>query len=312
MADPLVSIVMAAADAASTLPRSLAAVHAQEYGGPIEVIVAAADIESAAAAEAHDATVIDNPGGTTPGGLNRAVGASSGEFVVRVDAHSTIPPNYVSRVVGLLERDRADVVGGMQIPAGTSFVERAIAAAMSSRLGAGDARYRVGGHEGPVDTVYLGAFKRAVFNRVDGYNERFLRNQDYEFCFRIRREGGTVWLDPSLRVAYQPRGTLWGLASQYWQYGTWKRFFARTYPGTLRARQAAPPLLVIALLIGLLGSLAWPWLLLLPAGYLAAMLAAGLAAIPRIGSPALVTPLALAIMHLAWGTGFLIGQSNDK
>lgn len=309
---PSVSVVMAAASAARTIPRALEAIAAQDYDGEVEVVVAAADRLTADAAAKDGVIVVDNTSGNTPAGLNLAARASSGQVLVRVDAHSVIPPNYISRLVATLETSGAESVGGRQVPVGLGFMQRAIAAAMSSRFGAGDARYRIGGEPGPTDTVYLGAFPRSVFDRVGGYDERFVRNQDYDLNQRIRDAGGTVWLDPSIEVVYRPRSSLSALASQYFQYGQWKRFFARSHSWSLRPRQLAPPLLVLALLISLVGAIWWSWLLWVPDVYLLVLVAVGLGHLPRLGTPALAVPVALAVMHITWGLGFLIGQRSDR
>jgi succinoglycan biosynthesis protein ExoA len=309
---PSVSVIIAAAAAENSLPDALRAVAHQDYPGDIEVVVAAGDEATAKAAEDQDVSVVENPSGRTAAGLNLAAGASSGEILARVDAHTMIPPDYISQIVATLIETQADNVGGRQEPVGTSFVERAISAAMSSRFGAGDARYRVGGDPGPADTVYLGAFRRSVFDRMGGYDERFLRNQDYELNHRIRLAGGLVWFDPAVAVAYRPRSSLRNLAKQYFGYGTWKRFFARSHDWSLRPRQWAAPLLVIALAASLIGSIWWTWLLLVPILYLLELIAVGLAWLPRVGAPALLMPVALGVMHISWGVGFLLGQTRAR
>jgi succinoglycan biosynthesis protein ExoA len=309
---PSVSVIIAAAAAEKGLPRALRAIADQDYPGHIEVVVAAADKPTAFAARGRDVTVVENPLGHTPTGLNLAAGASTGEILARVDAHSLVPRDYIRRVVDTLVKTNADNVGGRQVPVGTTFTERAIAAAMSSRFGAGDARYRIGGDPGPTDTVYLGAFRRTTFDRVGGYDERFLRNQDYELNHRIRLAGGTVWFDPDIAVAYRPRSSLGALARQYLGYGRWKRFFARSHDWTLRPRQWAPPLLVLGLSSALIGSIWWTWLILIPVLYVLELIAIGLASLPRIGSAALLMPVALGVMHISWGVGFLLGQTRER
>jgi succinoglycan biosynthesis protein ExoA len=309
---PTVSVIISAAAAEQSLPETLTAIDTQDYPGHVEVVVAAADPSTAASAESRGVVVIDNPSGHTPVGLNLAAKASSGEILVRVDAHSVVPPNYIRLIVDALTRTDADNVGGRQVPVGSSVMGEAIAAAMSSRFGAGDARYRMGGEPGPVDTVYLGAFRRTTFDRLGGFDERFLRNQDYELNHRIRESGGTVWLEPDIEVVYRPRDSLRALASQYFQYGRWKRFFARSHDWSLRPRQWAPPLLVLTLVASLIGAIWWTWLLFVPVFYLLELVGIGLAALPRIGAPALVIPVALAVMHLSWGVGFLLGVRQIK
>lgn len=305
---PSLDVIVPAAKAAGTIADAISAVRAQDYPNLGELVVAAADDETASVAASLGATVVENPGGSTPTGLNRALAMTTAEFVARVDAHSVIPAGYLERAASVLVETGADNVGGMQVPVGRTWWERAIAAAMASPAGAGDARHRVGGAAGPAETVYLGVFRRSTLERLGGFDERFARNQDYELNHRINESGGTVWFDPGLEVEYRPRGSLGAVASQYFQYGRWKRSFARLHPGSLRWRQLAPPLLVMALLASLIVAYWWPPSLWLFAAYLGALVVVGLVRLPAIGSPAIGMPLALATMHLSWGFGFLLGR----
>ena len=310
---PDVSVIIPARNAGATLPAALDSVLSQEYPGPVEVIVADGS-DAGAMAEAvrrryPAVRVVPNPDRTTPAGLNRALAEASGRYVVRCDAHSALPPGYLRRAVGTLERTGAANVGGRQQPAGASFFERAAALAMTMRLGAGDARYRVGGVEGPADTVFLGAFRREALEAIGGFDPELIRNQDYELNWRLRRRGETVWFDPALVVRYRPRGSLAALARQYFGYGCWKRVVIRRHPASLRLRHAAAPLLVLGLLAsaGLaLAGAPWPAAAALPLVYLCALLAGTAATAARRRDPAAaLLPAVLAVMHLSWGIGFL-------
>jgi succinoglycan biosynthesis protein ExoA len=303
---PSVSVIIPARDAAASLPRTLASISAQTYPNIKEVIVASADDETSAAA--RSVTIVRNPEGSTPLGLNAALAASSGEVIVRCDAHSVLPPEYIEHAVATLLRTGADNVGGMQVPIGRTDWEKAIATAMSSPFGAGNARYRIGGDEGPVETVYLGVFRRNVLERVGGFDENFTRTQDYELNHRIISSGGTVWFDPLLRVEYRPRGSLRALARQYYDYGRAKRSFNRKHPGSLRWRQLAAPILTVTVAAGLIGAIWWRALLVIPATYLIGLLVAGIAS----GRPSMRVSLALATMHLSWGIGFLLDRKDDS
>lgn len=304
---PSVSVIIPARNSASTLGQALASIRDQTYSNITEIIVAAADEDSAQVARDFGALVIDNPDGRTPVALNRALAKSTGDVVLRCDAQSVLPPDYASRAVEALYRTKAANVGGMQVPVGHSFWEQATVWAMGSPLGAGDARYRVGGEEGPVETVYLGVFRRSALEKVDGFDEAFARTQDYELNHRIRQSGGLVWFVPELKVEYRPRGSLSALARQYFAYGRAKRQFNRKHPMSLQWRQLGPPVLVVALIAAGLLSTMWKYALVIPLTYVGTLLVAGVAAIRSIGLPGLGTPLALATMHLAWGLGFLIG-----
>lgn len=303
---PTVSVVVPARNAAVALPRALASIVGQDYPSVIEVIVAAADDDSAAAAEG--ATVVRNPVGSTPAALNAAVAASRGEVVVRCDSQSVLPAGYISRAVDTLLRTGAANVGGMQVPVGETGWERSIAEAMRSPFGAGDARYRVGGDEGPADTVYLGVFRRSALDEVGGFDESFVRNQDYELNHRLIASGGVVWFDPELKVEYRPRGSLRELARQYYDYGRAKRHFARTHRRGLRWRQLAPPALVVMLIAALIVSIWLPAVLLVPLFYVVALVAVGISS----ESSAIRVASALGTMHLSWGLGFLFGRRVDR
>jgi glycosyltransferase involved in cell wall biosynthesis len=302
---PTVSVIIPAADAADSLPRAIDSIRAQDYPNIIETVVAAADEPTSAAAV--NSIVIQNLTGSTPVGLNLAINASSGDILVRCDAHSVLPSGYVSRAVETLQRTGAQNVGGMQVPVGNTFWEKAIAAAMRSAIGSGDATYRLGGPEGAVETVYLGVFPRSTLLDMGGFDETFIRTQDYELNHRVIESGGVVWFDPELRVEYRPRGSLTALAKQYREYGKAKRAFVRRHSGELRWRQALPPILVVALATSLLASTFWPWFIVLPASYLISV-SLGAAVTPsRERASWLAVTAALVTMHISWGLGFLTG-----
>jgi hypothetical protein len=205
------------------------------------------------------------------------------------------------------------VVGGVWDirPGGEGWIAAGIAEAASHPLGVGDAWYRLNPAEGPVDTVPFGAFRRSLFEEMGGYDESLLTNEDYEFNTRVRQGGGVVWLEPAVRSTYIARAKLSELARQYGRYGYWKLKMLQRHPGSLRWRQALPPLFVASLIgLGLLSIFWLParFLLLVETlVYLLVLIAAGLqAAIRRRVPPLLLSlPLAITTMHLSWGSGFL-------
>ena len=312
---PSVSVVIPARNAERTIRKTLRAALSQDYQGDLEVIVAVAvgsgndTTAEIVRREFPQVRVIPNPRRIIPSGLNRAIEAARYDVIVRCDAHAAFPPGYVRSVVLDLERTGAACVGGMQVPVGSGFFSKAVALSISSPLGSGNSYYKVGGQTGPVDTVYLGAYSRSALDAVGRYDESLPVNEDYELNWRIRQSGGTVWLDPELKVEYQPRATLRELAGQYWRYGLWKARMLRRNPMSVRARQIAPPFTLLALLASLAGGLATgsPWAgLPFPAVYLGGLLAGGLlAGVQRRDPAAVLLPLTLATMHLSWGAGFL-------
>ena len=318
---PRVTVVIPARNCAHVLQGCLDAISAQTYAGPLDVVIAAApstDGAESAAATAQcswPTRVVDNPAGTTSAGLNAAITASEGAVIVRVDAQSRLPADYVERAVATLARTGAANVGGMQRPVGNDGLSRVIAAAMSSGFGGGPAHFRHGRLEGPVDTVYLGVFDAEALAAVGGFDESLERNQDYELNWRLREQGRFVWLDPGLVVDYLPRSSWSGLARQYYDYGAWKRTVIGRHPRSMRPRQLAAPALVCGLALSAVelirGRLRGG---LVPAAYLGACGVA--AARLRRSLPGRAdrcrAAAAFVVMHLSWGMGFLAGRRGGR
>ncbi|MGN6754009.1 MAG: glycosyltransferase family 2 protein [Intrasporangium sp.] len=310
---PAVSVILPILNEERHLADAVQMVLGQDYPGPLEVVLALGPSqdrtdEVAARLAASDARVktVPNPSGRTPDALNAAIGASSGAIVVRVDGHAEIPLDYVSTAVGELMRVGADNVGGIMDARGTNAFERAVAAAMRSRIGVGNSAFHVGGEAGEAETVYLGAFRREALERVGGYDPHFARAQDWEMNHRIRETGGKVWFTPALRVTYRPRSTFRALASQYFHYGRWRRIVARHHEGTINLRYLAPPAMVLGTVAAAAVGVRWRAAWVVPATYAAAVTLGGVA-ITRGESARTraLAPMVLATMHWAWGAGFL-------
>jgi len=316
---PRLSVVMTVRDEQRHLRACVQRVLDQDYPGELEMVVAVGPSRDATAQIARDLEqrhpqlrLVDNPSGRTPAGLNAALAAAGGEVVARVDGHAMLPPGYLRRAVELLTETGAANVGGVMAAEGTTPFERAVATAMTSPFGVGAGRFHYGGEPGPADTVYLGVFRREALERAAGYDESFLRAQDWELNHRIRGAGGTVWFTPELRVTYRPRPTLSALARQYRDYGRWRRVVMRRHPDSVRLHYLAPPAAVVAVAAGSALALAGRRIgLLAPVGYAASVLAA--AGVAGRGLPVEVRlhlPLVFATMHGAWGYGFLTSPSD--
>ena len=267
-------------------------------------------------------TVIDNRKKTIPSGLNQAIQAANGEYIIRLDAHSNPHPDYITRSIKALEGGLGDNVGGViSIQAASQgWISQSIAIAAGHPLGVGDARYRIGSEPGEVETVAFGAFRSELIDKIGLFDETLLANEDYEFNVRIRKAGGKIWLDPAIQANYIARSTLRELSVQYWRYGYWKLRMLTRYPETFRWRQISGLFVLSWLVLGTLSIwfLAARWLLAAEAViYGGALILAGM----RAGTDkkslllGLGVPLAIATMHFSWGSGFLwslIVYSFDK
>ena len=257
--------------------------------------------------------LVDNPKRIIPAALNRAINASHGEFIVRLDAHSMPSQDYVARSVRQLQDGKAENIGGVWKikPGNDTWIAKSISLAASHPLGVGNALYRYTTKAQFVDTVPFGAFRRELFDQVGFFDESLLTNEDYEFNTRIRNNGGRIWLDPMIQSTYFSRANLRDLGRQYLRYGYWKLRMLRRYPGTLRWRQALPPLFVLSTLVLLLLSIAFKDSLILLGtelffyGLILVAMSWPIAHREKDFRLLAGIPLAIITMHYCWGAGFL-------
>ncbi len=309
---PSVSVIIPARNAEATIAETLDSVLIQEYAGAVEVIVADGSDTPATAEivrrQYPSVRLIPNPSQLTVSGLVAALQIATGRVIVRCDAHTWFPRGYIRRAIETQVRTGAANVGGRQQPVGTTFFERSVAIGMTTPLGAGDAHYRLGGFAGPVDTVFLGTFRREVMDAVGGYDPTLYGNEDYELNYRLRERGETVWFDPNLVVTYHPRSTLRALAKQYFNYGRMKAQVWRRHPYSLQPRHFAAPLIVLGLVLSAgLAVAGSAWAAVMPLAYLLILGVGALAVgLRRRTFATLLLPLVLATMHLTWGLGFFL------
>jgi len=320
---PSVSVIIPCYNEEATIQPLLEALYAQTYPREaLEVIISdgmstdrTREVISSFQTDHPDLCirVVDNPARNIPSALNRALESAIGKMVVRLDGHCLPRNDYIERCVDDLQQGAGDLVGGVwEIqPGGQNWVARSIARVAAHPLGVGDARYRYANQAGPVDTVPFGAYYLSLIDRIGKYDVNLLTNEDYEFATRVRQAGGRVWMDPSIRSVYFARKDLGALARQYWRYGYWKWRMLRRYPGSLRWRQALPPLFLISLIGLALLSIVWPvarvLLLVELIAYWIVLVLAGVQSARRFVDITLIAgiPLGIATMHFCWGAGFL-------
>jgi succinoglycan biosynthesis protein ExoA len=293
----------------------------QDYPGPIQLVVAVApskdrtaQIAAGLAASEPRLTVIENPTGKIPSGLNLALAAARYDIVARMDGHALMRPGYLRTGIAELIKTGAADVGGVMAAEGISPFQQAVAWSMTSKVGVGSATWHTGGEPARADSAYLGIYQRHSIQNAGGWDETMLRAEDWELNYRIRSQGGLVWCTPELQVTYRPRRTIKALASQYWHYGRWRRVVMREHPETASFRYLAPPgaaaAVTVGTLIGIAGLATAPWLTLgfaVPVSYLAGVIAVS-AVLAKDVKPGVRVriPGAIAVMHMSWGAGFLL------
>jgi len=313
---PFVTIAMPCLNEEAYIEACLRSVAAQDYPRDrIEILVGdggstdrTREILARLAAEDPRIRVIDNPDRIQAAAMNQIIRQARGEVIVRMDVHCEYAGDYVRKCVEVLERTGADNVGGAQRARAKTWFQRALCAALESPLGVGGAKYRSADNEGYVDTVFLGAFRRRVFETAGMYDPRAITNEDAELNQRVIAAGGKVFLSRDIVVHYYPRDSFRSLARQYYKYGQGRARTLLKHRTFLSLRPAIPFFMVVSGSALLVTS---PWHRLFPvaAGIYAA--ATGVEAV-RVGSrqglPAIPIVWGIfPVLHVSHGVGFASG-----
>ena len=261
--------------------------------------------------------LIDNLEQIVSTGFNRALSLAKGDIIIRVDGHSEIDKQFLQNCLLSLKETRADCVGGPARHISKGIVGQTIVLAQSSLFGVGGVSFRKNIELGQyVDTLAFGAYKREVFEKIGGYDEELVRNQDDEFNFRLIQNGGKIWLDPSIKSSYTPRSSFLGLFKQYFQYGFYKVHVMQKRKGFASWRHLVPGLFVSSLLLSFIlyivnGNPFSLKLILIP--YVISSLGFTLGSFfksPKDVVSILLLPLTFFILHISYGLGFLTGLVN--
>jgi glycosyltransferase involved in cell wall biosynthesis len=259
--------------------------------------------------------LVDNTALTAPAALNAGIAVATGEVIVRMDAHSVYPSDYIARLVHWLEQSGADNVGGVCLttPINDTALAKAVAAALSHPFGVGNSYFRIGSREPRwVDTVPFGCYRRSVFDRLGLFDAELVRNQDDEFNARLRRAGGRILLVPDITCRYMARGSLGKLFTMQLQYGYYKPLAAAKVGKPYTARQLVPPVFVAALaglgVFSIIMPMARLPFVCLGAIYAAGTVASAISVRGRLGMMArLWLCLAFPTIHFGYGAGYLAG-----
>ena len=315
--EPKVSVVVPMRNEEQYIERCLAALAAQDYPSELlEILV----IDGLSADRSREVVkdwairyphiqLLENEKQQTPAGLNVGIRSATGDIIARVDAHCEVAPDYISQCVRYLEKTGADNVGGLMRPVSDTYWGQTIALSTSTPFGVGDSRFHYSQEEQFVDTVYMGTFRREVFDRIGLFDESLVRNQDYELNYRLRAAGGRIFCTPAIKSRYYTRPSMSALWRQYFQYGFWKSRVIRLHPASTRWRHLAAPIFVLAVVGLLVLSRIHPLFLLslafLLTAYLTSSLVFSVSLAARHGWQYLLgLPMTFAVIHVSWGLGF--------
>lgn len=260
--------------------------------------------------------IVDNPYRTQGYGLNIAIMNvdENSEIIIRVDAHSVYPRNYLADCVATLLKSDADNAGGVMLPVGSTPIQKAVAFCMTHPAGVGNAKFHLGNYSGFVDTVYLGCFKKTIFSKIGLFDPLMTPNEDAEFNLRILKSGGKIYLNSDIKVMYYPRNSIKKLIIQYFRYGMGRCRTYKKHRQFTSYRQIIPPLWVITTLAAIFTGF-YSNLFYLPVGlYLLVLISIAIKnALVHKAWEILISPLCFMIMHYSWGTGFIFeSMKNSK
>jgi len=319
-AAPAVSLIVPCRNEVNYIDAFLGSVLAQQYPHDMEIIIADGQSDDGSRellqrwqAKHPQIRVIDNPEKVVPTALNRAIDCARHDIIIRLDVHSEYADDYVAQCVAVLQQSGADNVGGPWRAAGNSYLQEAIALAFQSPYSSGAAASHNVTFEGEVDSVYLGCWRKASFDKFGWFDPELIRNQDDELNLRINRGGGRVYQSPAIQSRYYPRASLSALFRQYMQYGYWKVRVIQKHKLPASIRHLIPGLFVASLivlaLVGVFITAAAYLLLALLVLYFSALVAASLAIAVKQSaySKIWVMPLVLAMFHIGYGWGFVRG-----
>jgi GT2 family glycosyltransferase len=257
--------------------------------------------------------LLNNPGRILAPGINIGIRSARGDVLIRMDGHAEVPPDFIAQNIAVLaEHPEAWCVGGPIESVSETYVGRGIAAAMMCPVGVGNAKYRLGNHEGPVDTILFGAYRKEVFEKIGLIDESLPRTEDDDLHFRIREAGGIFFLSPRIRSKYYVRPSLTKLWRQYYQYGYWRIATIRKHHRPTTLRQLIPLFFVLAWIGAFIADcLLYPscWSLCTLAALYSLVLLAGAAyvALHQGLGAALPSLVVFPVLHFAYGIGSLVG-----
>ncbi len=262
--------------------------------------------------------LIENFGEIVSEGFNLALSQSIGEYILRIDGHSEIPPNYLKNCIELMIMEKADIVGGCIETLSSGVVGNAISVAQTSLFGVGGVKFRNSQQSkaGFVDTLAFGVHKRELFAELGGYDEEMIFNQDDEFNFRATQTGKKIWMDPSLNTKYFARSSYKKLFKQYFNYGLYKVRGFQKRGRIFSIRHLIPSLflssLISSYLIGYLYDQFLPFKILLNLYIIINIINSIVKSTSFLIIP--FTFISFCVLHISYGTGLIWGllKFSDK
>jgi succinoglycan biosynthesis protein ExoA len=255
--------------------------------------------------------LLHNEGRIVPFALNKAIKEAEGDIIIRLDAHTDYADDYIEKVIETFETTNADIVGGPMRIANGNAVQNAIGYATSTFFGVGNSSFHFEDFEGFTDSVYLGAWKKSIFQKTGLFDELLKRNQDDEFHYRAKSFGFTIYQSPGIKSFYYPRSSFAKLFKQYFQYGLYKPLVLKKISSGFNLRHIIPAAFVLYLIaMPFLAAINLIYALIPLFIYFVINLIFSFSGNKNIGQ-ALRIAYAYFTIHIAYGAGFLCGLGKS-
>jgi len=257
--------------------------------------------------------VLDNPKRTLPCGWNLALNVACEDVIMRVDAHASVPFDFISNNIRCLKSGEK-ICGGYR----PNMIDeekpwkKTLLLAETSMFGSSIAPYRRNNERRYVNSIFHGAYCKEVFDKVGKYNERLNRTEDNEIHYRMRQAGYKICFEPSI-ISYQhTRNTLKTMLRQKYSNGYWIGKTAKICPRCLSAYHFIPGIFMIGIIITTIlamqnvwwcGCLMWGcyW------GLAMGMSFASILREKKFFGIFLTLPLLFFLLHICYGAGTLKG-----
>lgn len=197
--------------------------------------------------------LLNNPDRIQSAALNLMIQQAKGDILVRADAHCIYSMDYVEACVKTMLRTDCVCVGGAQRFIAQNHVQAGISLAVRSFIGSGNAKYRDQTYSGYADTVFLGCFRRELFDTIGLFRTDVHPNEDTELNMRIlKHDPKGIYISDQIQVWYFPRMSVKSLWIQYFKYGEGVVKTSKFHGLTFGRRSTIPIKTVLLLLIGLI------------------------------------------------------------
>lgn len=260
--------------------------------------------------ESFSIRVESNPKKILATGWNIGIKVSKGEYVVRIDAHSTAEPNFIEKSVETMQRVDAVCVGGKLSSKSLNGEDDVISYVLSSPFGVGNSSFRVSEDEGYADTAVYGLYKRSIFEKAGYFDEKMVRNQDIEMHSRIKKTGGKFYFNPAIQSTYYTRNTVKKMLKQAYGNGQWNMVLLKKGSGALSIRHLVPFFFVLGVIGSVILGFIHPVIWIIGLAVILLHLGLGVYFATKKTNKInqiLVMPFLFISLHFAYGLGYIRG-----